>query len=162
MRFAATDQYAPRSVPDLMAELQEAEIRARIKRARKEAGLSQTELADLLAVIPRTVQNYENDHVPWNRIRDIAEITAQSTRWLLHGDTDEQLGDDDAQLERLDRIEQRLDRIYVLLTTSEATEEEAAAVAEALAPLQAATASPKSRAPGRSGSQREASKRRRA
>lgn len=99
-----------------MAQLDDAEIRARIKQARKEAGLSQTEMAELLGVIARTVQNYENDHVPWGRIRDIAEITAKPTRWLLHGDD---AGDTEqaAEIQRaLGQLESRLDQIWDLLS----------------------------------------------
>lgn len=100
-----------------MAELQEAEIRGRIKHARKEAGLTQEGLAELLEVIPRTVQNYENDHVPWGRIRDIAEITGVSTRWLLHGETaslassQRERGD----IPQLDRIESQIALIIGVL-----------------------------------------------
>jgi transcriptional regulator with XRE-family HTH domain len=105
-QFAATGSYGVRSVSLLMGQLQEAEIRARIKAARKEAGLSQSKLAELLGVIPRTVQNYENDHVPWNRIRDIADITGKSTKWLLHGDASPDL--DGSIDERIDLLEERL------------------------------------------------------
>jgi len=90
-----------------MGELHEAEIRARIKEARKEAGLSQSTMADLLGVIPRTVQNYENDHVPWSRIRDIADITGKSTRWLLHGDDSEEAVAQPDVLEQLANVKLR-------------------------------------------------------
>jgi transcriptional regulator with XRE-family HTH domain len=102
-----------------MAELQEAEIRARIKRARKEAGLAQPAMAELLGVIPRTVQNYENDHVPWGRIRDIAEITGRSTRWLLHGDETQEEGG--ALLAALTEIE---DQVRLLRTETAARDAE--------------------------------------
>ena len=94
-----------------MGELHEAEIRARIKEARKEAGLSQSTMADLLGVIPRTVQNYENDHVPWSRIRDIADITGKSTRWLLHGDDSEEAVAQPDVLEQLANVKATLGRI---------------------------------------------------
>lgn len=92
--FAATKQADASTVPDLMAHIEEAEVRARIQRARKEAGLSQPQLAELLEVITRTVQNYEatdgkNGTVPWEKLNQIAEITGKSVGWLLHGDDDE-------------------------------------------------------------------------
>lgn len=95
-----------------MAALEEAEIRARIKRARNEAGLSQEQLADLLAVHPKSVQNYENDHVPWRRIRDIAAITGRSAQWLLHGE--DAPGGDETLDERLAALEAKLDRLLAL------------------------------------------------
>jgi transcriptional regulator with XRE-family HTH domain len=73
-------------VRDLVAELEARDISARIQRARKEAGLTQEQLADLLEVIPRSVQNYESGRVPWNKINAIGKITGKSPEWLLHGD----------------------------------------------------------------------------
>jgi transcriptional regulator with XRE-family HTH domain len=75
-----------RTVRDLVAELEARDISARIQRARKEAGLTQEQLADLLEVIPRSVQNYESGRVPWNKINAIGKITGKSPEWLLHGD----------------------------------------------------------------------------
>lgn len=69
-----------------MDDLQEEAICARIQKARKETGLSQTEFAELLEVIPRTVQNYESNRVPWSKMGKIGDITGKSTRWLLHGE----------------------------------------------------------------------------
>lgn len=114
-RSAATGTFAARTVRDLMAELQEAEIRARIKSARRQAGLSQVQMAELLEVIPRTVQNYENDHVPWARLKDIAEIAGVSTRWLLHGDEDTEASPGPEAPNQLDRIEERLSELEAVL-----------------------------------------------
>lgn len=74
---------------DLVAEIEAREIRARIKKARKEAGLTQQQLAELLEVIPRSVQNYESEkqgRVPWGKINAIAKITGKTPEWLLHGE----------------------------------------------------------------------------
>lgn len=134
-RFAATKRSAARNVPDLMAELREAEIRQRIKRARREAGLSQSTMAELLGVIQRTVQNYENDHVPWGRLGDIADITGTSLRWLLHGDgsisdasLEDRLNDVQDQLEALPiqvaaRVLEELQRLDEEPPPREATQE---------------------------------------
>lgn len=123
----ATTGYGARNVRFLVAALQEAEIRARIKLARKEAGLSQTDLAELLEVIPRTVQNYENDHVPWTRIKDIAEVTGVSTRWLLHGDESAEnagSGTLDHQLGEMNRkLDQMLGLLSVFMETVETAED---------------------------------------
>jgi transcriptional regulator with XRE-family HTH domain len=69
-----------------MAELQEAEIVERIRQARKEAGLTQPEMADLLDVSMRAYQNYEADRVPYKLMGKISDITGKSLRWLLHGE----------------------------------------------------------------------------
>lgn len=96
-----------------VAELERSAIARRIKQARKEAGLSQPEMADALGVIPRTYQNYESvkePRVPWQSMNDIAKITGKSTEWLLHGDTvaaatpDPFDGPTSQLAERLDRL----------------------------------------------------------
>lgn len=72
-----------------MAELERAGIARRIKQARKEAGLSQPEMADAIGVISRTYQNYESlkdPRTPWGSMNDIAKITGKSTEWLIHGE----------------------------------------------------------------------------
>src|ERR1044072_5205437 len=76
---------------------EELEICGRIKEARKQAGFSQAEFADLLHVILRTVQNYEKDRVPWRHLRQIEKLTKTSEEWLLHGDKLKQ----ESELERL-------------------------------------------------------------
>lgn len=73
----------------LLAELDRAQISARIKQARDEAGLTQPELADLLQSHWRTVQEWENlknGNVPWDRLDEIAQATGRTRDWLLHGD----------------------------------------------------------------------------
>lgn len=60
-------------------------ISRRIARARKAAGLNQHQLADLLGVHWRSVQNWERpDHsVPWDRLNEISGHTSMSVAWLL-------------------------------------------------------------------------------
>lgn len=72
-----------------VAELERAAIARRIKVARKEAGLTQPEMAEALGVIQRTYQNYESvkdPRVPWGSMNEIAKITGKTTEWLIHGD----------------------------------------------------------------------------
>jgi transcriptional regulator with XRE-family HTH domain len=74
-----------------MAELDRASIAARIKKARKEAGLTQPELGDALepSMHYRTVQTWESvkkPTVPWEHLDQIARITNVTKEWLLHGD----------------------------------------------------------------------------
>jgi transcriptional regulator with XRE-family HTH domain len=91
-----------------MAELDRRLICARIKQARKEAGLTQEELADLLrpAVRARTIANYESERVPWRYLGQIAEITGRSQEWLLHGELE--AGDVPERLGRLEAVLQEI------------------------------------------------------
>jgi transcriptional regulator with XRE-family HTH domain len=77
-------------VADLMAELDRLAVRERIAGARKEAGLRQHELAEILNVTPRTVQNWESAKhpitPPWDRMDEISAALGVTKTWLLHGD----------------------------------------------------------------------------
>jgi len=109
-----------------MAELDRAAISLRIAEARdKRAGLTQPELADVLRVHWRTVQDWEspkNANVPWDRLGEIATATGVTKEWLLHGDrhdaepvTAEEL----AALRRdLDEVRAVLGRLEALLHTA--------------------------------------------
>ena len=66
------------------------EIGARIQQAREKAGLRQEDLADLIDVATRTVQNYEaGDTKPFAKLKLIAEATGTPVEWLLHGDPED-------------------------------------------------------------------------
>lgn len=71
-----------------MRELAGREIGARIAAARKQAGaMTQDELADLLGVTMRSVQNYESgDTIPWRHFKRLEEIFQCPLEWFLHGD----------------------------------------------------------------------------
>lgn len=69
-----------------MDERLQAEICARIKQARIESGMTLEELADTLGVTPRAYWNYENNRVPFRRLKEIAEVTGARFDWLLRGD----------------------------------------------------------------------------
>ena len=59
-------------------------IGARILQARRESGLTQRELAELLGITARSVQNYEAGRiVPWRHISHIETITRKRPGWLL-------------------------------------------------------------------------------
>lgn len=127
-----------------MAELDRAAISVRIAEARdKRAGLTQPELADILDVHWRTIQDWEspkNGTVPWDRLGEIADATGVTKEWLLHGEQQPEhdklsqlleavnslrleLGALDRKLDTLDptprlaAIESRLDEISRALTS---------------------------------------------
>lgn len=101
-----------------MTELERAQISERIKQARKQAGLTQQELADLLHVQARTIANYESDRVPWRLLGKIAEATNVSQEWLLRGEQPapasdlvglrEEISDVQAQLARIEQLVRQL------------------------------------------------------
>ena len=92
------------------------EIGRRIQLARKETGgMTQLQLADLLNVTGRSVQDYERGKtVPWKHFERLEEITGRPLRWFLHGDESpvhvaRDLGDvtarqHDAIMSRLDEL----------------------------------------------------------
>jgi len=89
------------------------DIGARIAAARKEAGLTQEELADLIRVSTRSLQGYEGGEViPYRHMGRLAEVLKRPAGWLLHGDQDES---DATNAERLERIEAQLTEIRELL-----------------------------------------------
>lgn len=63
------------------------EIGARIQQARERAGLRQEDLAELLGVATRTIQNYEGGATKqYAKLRQIAALIGTTPEWLLHGD----------------------------------------------------------------------------
>ena len=76
-------------VAALMAELSRAGIAQRIAAAREQAGLTQPELAELMHVHYRTVQDWESTKkqaTPWDRLDEIAAVTDVKKEWILHGE----------------------------------------------------------------------------
>jgi transcriptional regulator with XRE-family HTH domain len=63
------------------------EIGQRIAQARREKGLRQEDLADLLNVSTRTVQGYElGETSQYRRLQTISQILDRPVEWFLHGD----------------------------------------------------------------------------
>jgi predicted transcriptional regulator len=114
-----------------VTDLEAKEIGRRIALARKEAGaMTQTQLAGLLNVSARSVQDYEHGiTVPWRHFERLEQIfPGKSLAWFLHGEAepparvdeyrDMTLRHHDELLRRLDdlreaqsRIMSRLDRL---------------------------------------------------
>jgi transcriptional regulator with XRE-family HTH domain len=70
-----------------MRHNQEGTIGRRIAQARREAGLTQEELAGLIGVTTRSVQGYEAGTVtPFRHLRKLEEVTEKPRGWLLYGD----------------------------------------------------------------------------
>jgi len=68
-----------------MDERLQAEICARIKQARVEAGFTQEEAADVLGMTQRGYQNYESIRVPFRKLTRIADVFNVAEKWILYG-----------------------------------------------------------------------------
>lgn len=97
-------------------------IGTRIAQARREAGLTQEELADLVGVSTRSLQSYEAGNVvPYKHIRKLAKVLKRQVEWFLHGDVEpdpeharlrEELEAEVARFRKLgDQIEAELKRL---------------------------------------------------
>jgi transcriptional regulator with XRE-family HTH domain len=92
----------------------EVTIGQRLRESRREAGMTQVELAELAHLTERSIQAYESDEVvPYRKMEDLAAILNKSVAWLLHGDKAEQTPGDlapllEAILERVDTIAKSL------------------------------------------------------
>jgi transcriptional regulator with XRE-family HTH domain len=104
----------------LMGELDRAAISVRLAQAREEVGLTQVELAELLQVHFRSVQNYESPRerrIPFDLLDRWAQVTGRPKEWLLHGDEPRIVADDRLQAieDELARVTAGLERLELLL-----------------------------------------------
>jgi transcriptional regulator with XRE-family HTH domain len=77
-----------------MRHNQDGTIGRRIAQARREAGLTQEELAGLIGVTTRSVQGYEAGAVtPFRHLRKLEEVTEKPRGWLLYGESGSSSGD---------------------------------------------------------------------
>jgi transcriptional regulator with XRE-family HTH domain len=96
-----------------MGELDRAAISLRLARAREEAGFTQAEMAELLTVHFRSIQNYESPKqhvVPFDRLNEWAHLTGRPKEWFLYGDEPSVAADD-----RLQAIEEELRALRKLI-----------------------------------------------
>lgn len=92
-KLSATDLRNLRTLL-LLDVLEPREIGERIKQARERAGLRQEDLADLIDMSTRQVQNYEaGESKPYSKLKAIAEATETTVGWLLQGDAAKEPGE---------------------------------------------------------------------
>jgi transcriptional regulator with XRE-family HTH domain len=91
----------------LVRQFEAEAIGARIALARKEAGLTQQELAEMASFSKRSLQDYEaGNTIPYPHMQELSALLKREVPWFLHGEQDE---------EALDRIEKRLAAVEDLL-----------------------------------------------
>lgn len=111
---SATKSRILRTLMLQMSEIQKLEVCQRIQEARREAGLTQEEAADLVGVSTRAWQTWEADVIPYRRIGEIADVLGTTKRQLLHGDESPPPAQDQTELLRkmfveIEEIRKRLD-----------------------------------------------------
>lgn len=96
----------------LVSQLEAAAIGRRIALARKEAGMTQEDVADVATFSKRSLQDYESGvTLPYKHLRELGALLGRPTEWFLHGEPEF----DPSQEERLERIEAQLAEIRGML-----------------------------------------------
>src|SRR4051812_3110916 len=101
-RIGATQEIAatnPRTFRTflLMQQFAAQEIGARIEQARKERGLTQEQLADLVTGFSkRSLQDYEaGKTIPYKHLAELSRLLNRPQEWFLYGDDEEEPASDD-------------------------------------------------------------------
>jgi DNA-binding XRE family transcriptional regulator len=105
-----TTTSAERLTLDLMTRLQTAQVAGRMRSARIEAGLTQEQMAELIGVHKRVIENVENNRLvkgPYQYINAWSDVSNWSVRRLLHGEA-MQPGEDEDGLADLRLYVERL------------------------------------------------------
>jgi transcriptional regulator with XRE-family HTH domain len=90
----------------LAMQFEAKEIGARIAKARKEAGLSQEELAEMAPFSKRSLQDYEGGvTIPYRHLQFLGRILGREIDWFLHGTEETNDGPD------LSEINAKLDQL---------------------------------------------------
>lgn len=86
MKLSATDRRNLQTLL-LMSVFEPEAIGQRIAQARKEAGLTQEELGDVVGLATRTVQNHEaGATAPYKHLRAYASVLGRDPSWFIHGE----------------------------------------------------------------------------
>lgn len=71
----------------LMSNLAAAEIGARIRQARLEAGFTQEQLAEVASFSKRSLQEYEyGNTIPYKHLRELSRLLNRPEEWFLYGE----------------------------------------------------------------------------
>ena len=120
MKSAATNSRNFRTFL-LVSQFEARAIGERIQRARREAGLTQEEMAELASFSKRSLQDYEAGiTIPYRHMREIAALTRKPTEWFLYGE-DPEVSD---LAQRVDQLQTQLDEVLDLLRERSGTPQE--------------------------------------
>ena len=97
----------------LMQQFEAQAIGARIRQARREAGMTQEDLAEVSSFSKRSLQDYEAGvTIPYRNLRELAAILRRSVAWFLHGAEADRLPEEDAALaDRMAALEAQLQEL---------------------------------------------------
>ena len=97
----------------LMQQFEAEVIGARIKQARKEAGMTQEDLAAVCSFSKRSLQDYEYGvTIPYRHLTELALILRRSVAWFLHGAEADRPPEEDAALaDRMTAVEAQLQEL---------------------------------------------------
>lgn len=106
----------------LVSQFEAQAIGERIAKARKEAGLTQEEMAELASFSKRSLQDYEAGiTIPYRHMREIGAITKKPVEWFLYGAEDPTPGDLN---KRVDQLQEQLEEVLALLREPNDTPQE--------------------------------------
>jgi len=109
----------------LMSQFEAKEIGARIAQARREAGLTQQQLAELAPFSARSLQDYETGvTIPYRQLREIGKLLDRPIEWFLHGETEDKAG---AIAELRAHLDERFDELERLIELAIPAEDRSAA-----------------------------------
>src|SRR3990167_9427701 len=97
----------------LMQQFEAQEIGARIRQARREAGMTQEELATVSSFSQRSLQDYESGvTIPYRHLTELAAILRRSVAWFLHGAEADRPPEEDAALaDRMTALEAQMQEL---------------------------------------------------
>lgn len=90
-----------------MQQFEAQAIGARIRQARKEAGMTQGELAEVCSFSTRSLVDYETGvTIPYKHLTELGAILRRSVAWFLHGaEADRPPEEDEALADRMTAVE---------------------------------------------------------
>ena len=97
----------------MVKEFEAKAIGERLRQARREAGMTQEDLAEVSSFSKRSLQDYEAGvTIPYRNLTELATILRRSVAWFLHGAEADRSPEEDAALaERMTAVEAQLQEL---------------------------------------------------
>jgi transcriptional regulator with XRE-family HTH domain len=103
------------------------QVGRRLVEARRELGISQKEVSELIHISERSMQAYESGEVfPVRKLRQLSTVLDKPIAWILHGDKAEAAPSDVVPVLRevVDRFDRILEAVQIKSTVSNGTSHE--------------------------------------